>query len=227
MKTLRDQAYEANMLLSRHGLVTLTWGNVSVRDAARGLVAIKPSGVDYASLTPDAIVILDLDGDVVDGKFRPSSDTPTHMEVYKAFPEVGGVAHTHSRWATVWSQARRPIPPLGTTHADHFSGEVPCTRPLTEEEVEADYETATGAVIVETFAAVNPMHVPAVLVAGHGPFTWGKDAKNAVENAVALEETAMIAWHALQLRPDCALPSYVLRKHFCRKHGENAYYGQK
>ncbi len=227
MKELKRQAFEANMLLPRYGLVTLTWGNVSVCDRAKGLIAIKPSGVSYESMTPESMVVLDLQGNKVEGAFRPSSDTATHLELYRAFPALGGVAHTHSRWATVWSQMERSIPALGTTHADHFAGPVPCTRMLTPQEVGGEYEKATGAVIVETFANINPLHVPAVLVAGHGPFTWGADAKSAVENALVLEEVAMMAWHTLSLRPQSALPDYVMSKHYSRKHGAGAYYGQK
>ena len=227
MQALKEQAYVANMRLGSSGLVTLTWGNASAFDATRGLMAIKPSGVAYTAMTLDDMVVLDIEGNMTDGALRPSSDTATHLEIYRTFPELGGIVHTHSRWATVWSQMSRPIPPLGTTHADHFSGEVPCTRALTEDEVNTAYEKATGAVIVETFAQVNPLHVPAVLVAGHGPFTWGDCAQKAVDNAVALEEVAMMAWHTRMAQPDSALPPYIMNKHFSRKHGKNAYYGQK
>ena len=226
MKLLKQQAYEANISLPEHGLVTLTWGNVSVFDRARGLVAIKPSGVAYAALSPESMVVLDLDGAVVDGACRPSSDTATHLVLYRAFPQLGGIAHTHSRWATIWSQMARPIPALGTTHADYFSGDVPCTRMLTGDEVETAYEKATGAVIVETLAGIDPLHAPAALVAGPGPFSWGEDGGKAVENAVVLEEVAMMAWHTLALNPDSAVPQYLVDKHFSRKHGKNAYYGQ-
>ena len=227
MDALKQEAYEANLQLPRHGLTTLTWGNVSVFDKDRGLVAIKPSGVRYIDLTPNAITVLGLDGTIIDGALRPSSDTPTHLAIYRAFPELGGIVHTHSRWATIWSQAGKSIPALGTTHADYFSGDVPCTRVLTKEEVDGEFEKNTGGVIVETFAALNPLHIPAVLVAGHGPFAWGETAAQAVENALVLEEVAMTAWHTLSLNPASAIPAYVVDRHFYRKHGENAYYGQR
>ena len=227
MKELRRQAYEANMLLPGYGLITLTWGNVSVFDRERGLMAIKPSGVNYADMTPDSIVVLDLEGKKVAGSFRPSSDTETHLALYRSLPGICGIAHTHSRWATVWSQAALPIPVLGTTHADHFGGEIPCTRMLTREETEGEYERAVGLVIAETFSGMDPLRVPAVLVAGHGPFLWGTSGLEAAQNAAALEEVAMMAWHTLRMRPESSLPDHMLRRHFRRKHGPGAYYGQQ
>jgi L-ribulose-5-phosphate 4-epimerase len=228
-KTLKEQVCRANLRLVAEGLVTLTWGNVSGISADRQHVAIKPSGVDYESMAPEDMVVLDWDGNVVEGRWRPSSDTPTHLALYRHFPEIGGIAHTHSRHATPFAQARRQIPCLGTTHADHFHGPVPVTRPLTEREVDTGYETHTGTVIVERLrdADRDPLEVPAVLVAGHGPFTWGSSADEAVRNAVALEAVAQMAIVTLGLKPDAPhLESYVVRKHHRRKHGPDAYYGQ-
>ena len=227
MQALKKLAFEANMFLSSYGLATLTWGNASVRDKKRDRVAIKPSGVAYAALTPEAMVVIDTHGKVVEGALRPSSDTPTHLFLYRAFPEIGSIVHTHSRWATIWSQMQRPIPVLGTTHADHFNGEVPCTRPLTVKETAGEYEKATGEAIAEAFASLDPLCLPAALVAGHGPFVWGRDWKSAVANAVALEEVAMMAWHTLMARPDASLPLHIAVRHFARKHGSDATYGQK
>ena len=229
MKELKRAAYEANMELYRRNLVVYTWGNVSQIDRAKGLVAIKPSGVPYEELTEDMIVVLSLeDGRTVEGSLRPSSDAPTHLELYRAFEGIGGVTHTHSTCATAWAQACKPIPCFGTTHADTFHGEVPLTRFLTPEETEAAYEANTGTVIIEAFAGRNPMHAPGVLARGHGPFTWGKDAMQSVEHAVILEEVAKMAMYTLSIAPDTpALPSHVSEKHFLRKHGPNAYYGQK
>ena len=231
LKKLKHAVYEANMELPHRGLVTYTWGNVSGIDRERGLVVIKPSGVSYDELTPDDLVVLDLDGKVVDGKLNPSSDTKTHLELYKAFPEmIGGIVHTHSPYAVGWAQAGRDIPAYGTTHADYFYGPVPCCRSLTEQEVEEDYERNTGLVIVETFRQreLDPVHVPGAICRNHGPFTWGKDAAQAVYHAVVLEEVAKMAVYTTQIAPD-AQPAlqYVLDKHFLRKHGPNAYYGQK
>lgn len=224
---LRQQVCDANKALVAHGLVTLTWGNVSGIDRERGLVAIKPSGVDYDALTPGDIVLVDLEGQVVEGELRPSSDTPTHVFLYNQFPGVGGITHTHSFHATMFAQARREIPCLGTTHADHFNGPVPVTRPLTADEVDAAYELNTGVVIGERFSSIPPMEMPAVLVAGHAPFAWGKDAADSVKNAVALEAVAQMAIGTFQLRADTpALEDYVLHKHYQRKHGPDAYYGQ-
>ena len=230
LKKLKHAVYEANMELRHRGLVTYTWGNVSGIDRERGLVVIKPSGVSYDELTPDDLVVLDLDGKVVDGKLNPSSDTKTHLELYKAFPEIGGIVHTHSPYAVGWAQAGRDIPAYGTTHADYFYGPVPCCRSLTEQEVEEDYERNTGLVIVETFRQreLDPVHVPGAICRNHGPFTWGKDAAQAVYHAVVLEEVAKMAVYTTQIAPDAQpAPQYVLDKHFLRKHGPNAYYGQK
>lgn len=230
LKKLKHAVYEANMELPHRGLVTYTWGNVSGIDRERGLVVIKPSGVSYDELTPDDLVVLDLDGKVVDGKLNPSSDTKTHLELYKAFPEIGGIVHTHSPYAVGWAQAGRDIPAYGTTHADYFYGPVPCCRSLTEQEVEEDYERNTGLVIVETFRQreLDPVHVPGAICRNHGPFTWGKDAAQAVYHAVVLEEVAKMAVYTTQITPDAQpAPQYVLDKHFLRKHGPNAYYGQK
>ena len=230
LKKLKHAVYEANMELPHRGLVTYTWGNVSGIDRERGLVVIKPSGVSYDELTPDDLVVLDLDGKVVDGKLNPSSDTKTHLELYKAFPEIGGIVHTHSPYAVGWAQAGRDIPAYGTTHADYFYGPVPCCRSLTEQEVEEDYERNTGLVIVETFRhrELDPVHVPGAICRNHGPFTWGKDAAQAVYHAVVLEEVAKMAVYTTQIAPDAQpAPQYVLDKHFLRKHGPNAYYGQK
>ena len=230
LKKLKHAVYEANMELPHRGLVTYTWGNVSGIDRERGLVVIKPSGASYDELTPDDLVVLDLDGKVVDGKLNPSSDTKTHLELYKAFPEIGGIVHTHSPYAVGWAQAGRDIPAYGTTHADYFYGPVPCCRSLTEQEVEEDYERNTGLVIVETFRQreLDPVHVPGAICRNHGPFTWGKDAAQAVYHAVVLEEVAKMAVYTTQIAPDAQpAPQYVLDKHFLRKHGPNAYYGQK
>lgn len=230
LKKLKHAVYEANMELPHRGLVTYTWGNVSGIDRERGLVVIKPSGVFYDELTPDDLVVLDLDGKVVDGKLNPSSDTKTHLELYKAFPEIGGIVHTHSPYAVGWAQTGRDIPAYGTTHADYFYGPVPCCRSLTEQEVEEDYERNTGLVIVETFRQreLDPVHVPGAICRNHGPFTWGKDAAQAVYHAVVLEEVAKMAVYTTQIAPDAQpAPQYVLDKHFLRKHGPNAYYGQK
>lgn len=232
LETLKQQVYEANMLLPQYGLVVFTWGNVSGIDREKGLFVIKPSGVPYEKLRAEDMVVVDLEGKKVEGALNPSSDTPTHAELYRRFADVGGIVHTHSRWATIWAQAGREIPAYGTTHADYFHGPVPCTRPLTEEEVNRAYELETGRVIASHFEdnGIIPAHVPGVLVNSHGPFSWGKDAKKAVENAAVLEEVAMMAWHteALpQTAPRGPMQAYVLEKHFMRKHGPNAYYGQK
>ena len=227
-RELREQVCQANRDLVRLGLVTLTFGNASGIDRGEGLVAIKPSGIPYDDLTPDDLVIVDLDGKLVQGSLRPSSDTRTHLILYREFSEIGGLTHTHSTYATMFAQACRGIPCFGTTHADVFYGEVPVTRPLTEEEVHTDYETDTGKVIVERFAELRPHEMPAVLVAHHGPFVWGADAASSVENSVALEEIAKTALGTLQLQPDAPpIPQYLLDKHYLRKHGKDAYYGQQ
>lgn len=229
LEELRRQVWAANRDLPRRGLVTLTWGNVSGIDRASGLVVIKPSGVEYDELTPENLVVVNLDGHVVEGTLRPSSDTATHLELYKAFPAVGGIVHTHSTHATAWAQARRDLPCYGTTHADTFYGPVPCTRQLTPAEVQNEYEKHTGTVIVETFRerGIDAAAVPGVLCACHGPFTWGGDAAKAVENAVILEEVARMALLTRQVDPAAVpAPQYLLDKHYHRKHGPGAYYGQ-
>lgn len=227
MKELKKRVFDANLKLKELGLVVLTWGNVSEIDREKGLVAIKPSGVPYETMTADDIVIVDLDGNVVDGKYRPSSDLPTHLELYKAFPDIKGVTHTHSRWATIFSQAGKEIEPLGTTHADTFYGAVPITRKLTAEEIAGEYEKETGTVIIEAFKGIDPLSIPAVLVNSHGPFTWGSDAAKSVENAIILEEVAMMAWHTQKLDVQAKIQQELLDKHYLRKHGKNAYYGQE
>ncbi len=228
MQQLKQQVLEANLDLPRYGLVTFTWGNVSAIDRARGLVAIKPSGVAYDALKADDIVIVDLQGEVVEGTLRPSSDTATHLALYRRYPSLGGVVHTHSTHATAWAQAGRAIPALGTTHADYFLGDIPCTRALTEEEVQGEYELNTGRVIIETLKDGEPLHTPGVVVYQHGPFAWGKDAHDAVHNAVVMEEVARMAWIARGINPGMKpIDGYLMDKHFMRKHGAHAYYGQK
>ena len=229
LEALKETVCEANLELSRRGVVLYTWGNVSGIDRARGLVVIKPSGVPYQGMQPSDMVVVDLEGRIVEGTLRPSSDTPTHLELYKAFPEIGGVVHTHSTHAVVFAQAGMEIPPLGTTHADYFYGAVPVSRSLTRDEVQEAYEKNTGRVIVETVKEMGrePLAVPGVLVRNHGPFTWGKDPAEAVYHSVVLEEIAEMAWKALQINPSAALPPYILEKHYQRKHGPKAYYGQK
>lgn len=229
LEALKETVCEANLELFRRGVVLYTWGNVSGIDRARGLVVIKPSGVPYQGMQPSDMVVVDLEGRIVEGTLRPSSDTPTHLELYKAFPEIGGVVHTHSTHAVVFAQAGMEIPPLGTTHADYFYGPVPVSRGLTRDEVQEAYEKNTGRVIVETVKEMGkpPLAVPAVLVRNHGPFTWGKDPAEAVYHSVVLEEIAEMAWKTLQINPSAALPPYILEKHYQRKHGPKAYYGQK
>ena len=227
LEQLKEEVLRANLALPAHGLVTFTWGNVSAIDRESGLAVIKPSGVAYDGMTAEDMVVVDPDGRVVEGKWKPSSDTPTHLELYRAFPDLGGIVHTHSRWATVFAQAGRDIPALGTTGGDYFYGDIPCTRRMTAEEIAGAYEAETGRVIIETFAGIDPMTVPAVNVFSHGPFAWGKNAEDAVHNAVVLEEIAFMAWHVLQMNP--AMPRMqqeLLDKHYLRKHGKNAYYGQ-
>jgi L-ribulose-5-phosphate 4-epimerase len=225
---LKEQVCQANRDLVTHGLVTLTWGNVSGISDDRQHFVIKPSGVPYERLRPGDMVVVDLEGQVVEGKLRPSSDTPTHLLLYQYFRSIGGITHTHSRYATVFAQARKEIPCFGTTHADHFCGSVPVTRPLTKSEVQKAYEAETGRVIIERFADLDPAAMPAVLVAGHAPFTWGKDAAESLENSVALEAVAQMALAVMRLRANAPeLEPYVLEKHYERKHGPHAYYGQK
>ena len=223
---IKEECYEANLLLPKYHLIDLTFGNVSVADPARAVFAIKPSGVDYAKMTAADMVVVDYEGAIIEGTLRPSSDTPTHRRLYRAFAGIRAVVHTHSRNATAFAQAGRGIPCLGTTHSDYFHGEVPVTRAMTVDEVEGDYEWETGNVIVETMQGVDPVAMPAILVQEHGPFTWGKDAAEAVYHAAVLEEAAMMAWHTLSLAPDAHLNPVLMDKHYLRKHGKNAYYGQ-
>lgn len=230
LEELRKAVWEANMELPRRNLVTYTWGNVSGIDREKGLIVIKPSGVEYEDLTPEKLVIVDLDNNIVEGNLNPSSDTKTHVELYRAFPTLGGIVHTHSPHAVAWAQAGRDIPCYGTTHADYFYGPVPCARSLTAEEVEEDYERNTGKVIIETFTGrgLDPRAVPGVICRNHGPFTWGKDAAQAVYHAVVLEEVAKMAMYTVTIDPNTpSAPQHVQDKHYMRKHGPNAYYGQK
>lgn len=228
LEELKRAVLEANLELPKRGLVTYTWGNVSGIDRDKNLIVIKPSGVPYEQLKAEHMVVLDLHGNKVEGDLNPSSDTATHLVIYRNNPEIGGVVHTHSRWATIWSQAGMPIPPLGTTHADYFYGEIPCTRKLTDGEINGEYEKNTGNVIVETFKDRNMIYVPGVLVNNHGPFSWGKNPQEAVHNAVVLEEVAMMAYHSISLNQDLkAIDKFLLDRHFLRKHGDKAYYGQK
>ena len=228
LKKLKEQVYQANLLLPKHGLVTFTWGNVSGINRKKGLVVIKPSGVSYDDMKANDMVIVELEtGKIVEGSLKPSSDTATHLELYKAFPNIGGIVHTHSRWATTFAQAGRGIIALGTTHGDYFYGEIPCTRKMTTVEIEGVYEKETGTVIIETFKDKNPDDIPAVLVHSHGPFSWGNDALNAVHNAMVLEEVAFMNFHAMLLEPKTPpMQQELLDKHYLRKHGANAYYGQ-
>jgi L-ribulose-5-phosphate 4-epimerase len=226
---IKKSVFEANLELVKHGLVIFTWGNVSEIDRSKGIFAIKPSGVPYDTMRWEDMVLVDLEGTVVDSKWKPSSDTPTHLVLYKEFGSIGGVVHTHSEWATSWAQMGLPIPALGTTHADYFYGEIPCTRKLTESEVKNNYELETGKVIIETFRKQNidPLAVPAVLIDGHGPFSWGKNANDAVHNAVVLEQVAKMAHHSLSMNIISGIDQFLLDKHYLRKHGKDAYYGQK
>lgn len=227
LEKLKQEVLEANLDLVKNGLVILTWGNVSALDRESGLVVIKPSGVSYDDMKAEDMVVVDLDGNIVEGDLRPSSDTPTHLAIYRHFPEVGGVVHTHSTYATAWSQAGLSIPNIGTTHADTFHQAIPCTEEMSKEQIETAYEAATGDVIAEAFKGMNPMHTPAVLVKHHGPFTWGKNAANAVYNAVVLEEVARMASITVALNPNVQMNENLIEKHYERKHGANAYYGQK
>ena len=226
LEELKKKVCEANLELVRHGLVIFTWGNVSGIDRESGLVVIKPSGVSYEGMTPEDMVVVSLDGEVVEGALRPSSDTPTHLVLYKAFKEIGGVVHTHSTYATAWAQAGLDIPNIGTTHADYFHDAVPCTADMTEAEVKGEYELETGNVIVRRFEGLNPVHTPGVLVKNHGPFTWGCDAAEAVHNAVVLEQVAKMASISFSINPSLTMNPLLVEKHFSRKHGPNAYYGQ-
>lgn len=228
LKKLKQEVYEANMLLPKYGLITFTWGNVSGIDREKGLIVIKPSGVEYDEMKPEDMVVVDLNGNVVEGDLRPSSDTPTHIEFYKAFPDIGGVTHTHSTFATSFAQAGKCIPALGTTHGDYIYGAVPCTRKMTPEEIAGEYEKNTGLVIVETFKDLDPNAIPGVLVHSHGPFTWGKDAVDSVHHSVILEECAKMAMYAKIINGGDVptMQQELLDKHYLRKHGKNAYYGQ-
>lgn len=226
LSELKEKVCKANLDLVKHGLVIFTWGNVSAIDQDKGLIVIKPSGVSYDNMNPSDMVVVDLEGKVVDGKLKPSSDTPTHIEIYKAFADVGGVVHTHSTYATAWAQAGKDIPIIGTTHADYFSDDIPCTGDMSEEQVFGDYEKDTGTVIIERFKKINPMHIPGVLVKNHGPFAWGKDADNAVYNSKVMEEVAKMAFIAFSVNPNLTMNKALVTKHFERKHGANAYYGQ-
>lgn len=229
LEDLKKQVLEANLLLPEYGLVTFTWGNVSAIDRKSGLIVIKPSGVEYDGMTVDDMVVVDVKtGNTVEGKWKPSSDTPTHLELYRSFRDIGGIVHTHSRWATSFAQAGMGIRPLGTTHGDYFYGEIPCSRPMTDEEIGGEYEKETGTVIIEAFESIDPMTIPAALVNSHGPFAWGRDAFDAVHNAVVLEEVACMNFRAMCLNPDVKnMQQELLDKHYLRKHGKNAYYGQK
>ena len=229
LKKLKQEVFEANLELPKRGLVVYTWGNVSGIHREKGLVVIKPSGVEYDELTVEDMVVVDLEGNVVEGRYKPSSDTPTHLYLYKAFEEIGGIVHTHSLMATSFAQAGRSVNALGTTHADYFYGAVPCTRAMTSEEIQGDYEAETGKVIVEAFKGINPLDIPAVLVKEHGPFTWGKDPKEAVYHSVVLEEVSKMAFNTALLsgHGDTSMQRELLDKHYLRKHGKDAYYGQK
>lgn len=228
LKQLQEEVYEANLSLVKHNMVLFTWGNVSAIDRAKGLIAIKPSGVSYEDMKPSDMVIVDIDGNVAEGRMNPSSDTLTHLELYRKFTNIGAIVHTHSKWATIWAQARRPIPALGTTHADNFRGDIPVTRRISRTEALGQYEHNTGLMIVETFTeqGLDPKEMPAVIVANHGPFTWGENAKKAVENAVVLEYVAEMAYYSLDLNGRTGLDNFLLDKHYLRKHGKDAYYGQ-
>lgn len=228
LEEMKQRVLEANLLLPKYGLVKFTWGNVSEIDREKGLVVIKPSGVEYDGMKAEDMVVVDLEtGKVVEGRYKPSSDTPTHLELYKAFTEVGGIVHTHSKWAASFAQAGKGVAALGTTQGDYFYGEIPCTRKMTPEEIAGEYEKETGTVIIERFKGIDPMTIPAVLVHSHGPFTWGKDAFDAVHNSVVLEEAAFMNFHTIMLNPGISpMQQELLDKHYLRKHGKNAYYGQ-
>lgn len=227
LEALKEKVFQANLDLVKHGLVIFTWGNVSAIDRESGLVVIKPSGVEYDVMKAEDMVVVDLNGRIVEGNLNPSSDTPTHLVLYKAFPEIGGVVHTHSTYATSWAQAGMDIPNIGTTHADYFHKAIPCTSDMTEEEVTSNYELETGNVIVKRFNKMNPVHTPGVLVKNHGPFAWGKNAHEAVHNAVVMEQVAKMASIAYSINPTLTMNPLLIEKHFSRKHGPHAYYGQK
>ena len=227
LEELKAKVCKANLELVEHGLVIFTWGNVSAIDRESGLVVIKPSGVSYDNMKPEDMVVVDLDGNIVEGDLNPSSDTPTHLALYRAWPQIGGVVHTHSTYATAWAQAGRDIPNIGTTHADYFHNAIPCTENMTEEEVKGAYELETGNVIIKRFEGLNPVHTPGVLVKNHGPFSWGKDGFDAVHNAVVMEQVAKMAYIAYGVNPNLTMNELLIEKHFNRKHGPNAYYGQK
>lgn len=227
LKSLKREVYEANLLLPKHKLVTLTWGNVSGIDREKNHMVIKPSGVEYEKLTSEDMVVVDLDGNVLEGDLKPSSDTPTHIALYKSFPQVGGIVHTHSQWCTIFAQAGKSIPILGTSHADYFAGAIPCTRKMTEHEINGSYELETGNVIVETFQKIDYMAYPGVLVSNHGPFAWEQTPLQAVETAIVMEEIAKLAFHTFQINKEVIeIEKYLADKHFHRKHGKEAYYGQ-
>jgi L-ribulose-5-phosphate 4-epimerase len=226
LEALKEEVFKANLDLVKHGLVIFTWGNVSAIDRSTGLVVIKPSGVSYEAMKAEDMVVVDLDGKVVEGKLKPSSDTASHLVFYKAFQNIGGVVHTHSTYATAWAQAGCDIPNIGTTHSDYFSASIPCTRDMTQAEVEGEYELETGNVVVERFEELNPDFIPGVLVKNHGPFSWGKNAHDAVHNAVVMEQVAKMAYIAYGVNPDLTMNENLIKKHFYRKHGPNAYYGQ-
>lgn len=226
LEQLKEEVFKANLDLVKHGLVIFTWGNASAIDRKQGLVVIKPSGVDYDVMKASDMVVVDMDGTVVEGNLKPSSDLATHLELYKAFAEIGGVVHTHSTYATAWAQAGTSIPNIGTTHADYFASEIPCTRQMSEDEVFGSYEKDTGKVIIEAFAGINPVEVPGVLVHNHGPFSWGKDVDGAVHNAVVMEQVAKMASISFSVNPGLKMNPLLIKKHYERKHGKNAYYGQ-
>lgn len=226
LEQLKLKVYQANIDLVKHGLVIFTWGNASAIDREKGLVVIKPSGVSYDDMKPEHMVVVDLDGNIIEGSLKPSSDTPTHLVLYKSFSNIGGVVHTHSTYATAWAQAGIDLPNIGTTHADYFSTDIPCTGDMTQEQVEGEYEKDTGTVIVERFQSLNPDHTPGVLVKNHGPFSWGRDVNDAVHNAVVMEQVAKMASVSYSVNPALTMNPYLIKKHFFRKHGPGAYYGQ-
>ena len=226
LETLKEEVFKANLDLVKHGLVIFTWGNVSGIDRAKGLVVIKPSGVSYEEMKAEDMVVVDLNGKVMEGKLKPSSDTATHLVLYNSFPDIGGIVHTHSTYATSWAQAGVNIPDIGTTHSDYFSNAIPCTRDMTQQEIEGEYELETGNVIVERFKGLNPAYIPGVLVKNHGPFAWGKDAHDAVHNAVVMEQVAKMSYIAYGINADLTMNEHLIKKHFYRKHGPGAYYGQ-